>query len=96
MNDFVFLNSARSEYNSAVDWYSSQSVRAAERFADEVESAIQSIIKNPEQHPRWNDQHRYYLLNDFPYFVGYRYLLDEILIVAVRHTSRDQDAWTDR
>jgi plasmid stabilization system protein ParE len=96
MNNFVLLEVAKSEYFSALQWYSGKSLAVAERFSSEFNAAIESIVRNPEQHPRWDDQHRYYLLNDFPYFVGYRYQPDEILIVAVRHTSQDQDVWVTR
>ena len=96
MNDLDFLDDARAEYESAAAWYAKQSVAAANRFATEVETAIDSIQKNPDQHPRWDDRYRYYLLRKFPYVVAYRREADHVVIVAVRHTSQDSAAWTER
>jgi plasmid stabilization system protein ParE len=96
MSDLEFLTVARIEYQSAADWYAERNVATADRFASKVETAIESIRAHPEQHPRWDDRYRYYLVPRFPYFVAYRHEGDRVVIVAVRHTSQDSVAWTDR
>jgi plasmid stabilization system protein ParE len=96
MNDLDFLTVARAEYASAANWYANQSVIAADRFATEVEMAIDAIRKNPTQYARWDDRYRFYLLDRFPYYVAYRCEPRKVVIVAVVHTSRDSAAWTDR
>jgi len=96
MNDLEFLTVARIEYQSAADWYTERSIATAERFAAQVEAAIDSIVRNPEQHPRWDDRYRFCLIRRFPYFAAFRHELNTVVIVAIRHTSQDSTAWTDR
>jgi plasmid stabilization system protein ParE len=96
MTDFELFPSARLEYAGAFQWYADQSLVAAERFAAEVEAAIEAIRQYPDRYPRWNDNYRFYLLKKFPYFIAYRQEKEMIVVVAVRHTSQDQDAWKGR
>ncbi|MEX2316866.1 MAG: type II toxin-antitoxin system RelE/ParE family toxin [Pirellulales bacterium] len=96
MAKFRFLQVAQSEYDRAFDWYLDKSTRAAERFVTEVETAVESIRKHPDQQLRWDNTYRFRMLNKFPYFVAFRQSVDEVVIVAIRHTSQDQDAWQGR
>jgi plasmid stabilization system protein ParE len=96
MKNLDILLVARLEYASAVDWYLKKSVSAANRFSAEVDSAIEAILKDPEQYARWDDKYRFFLLRKFPYFVAYRQTEDTIVIVAIRHAAQDQNAWKGR
>ena len=96
MTDFELLPAARLEYANAFQWYAHQNPAAAERFATEVEAAIEAIRRNPDRYPRWDDDYRFYMLRKFPYFIAYRIVADLTVIVAIRHASQDQDAWKGR
>ena len=96
MNDFAIHPAAQAEYEEAADWYAQQSAIAAKRFASEVEAAIETIRKRPASYSRLDETHYFYLLNKFPYFVAYRYTSEQVTIVAIRHTSRDESGWTER
>jgi plasmid stabilization system protein ParE len=96
MPDLELLPGARVEYADAFHWYASQSVIAAERFVVEVEAAFEAIMQNPELYPRWNDAHSFFMLKRFPYFIAYRQTRDVVVIVAIRHTSQDQEGWIGR
>ncbi len=96
MKKFDILLAAQLEYENAVEWYLAKSVVAANRFADEVEAAIEAIRKHPDRYPQWDDTYRFYLLNKFPYFVAYRQTPESVVIVAIRHAAQDQDAWKGR
>ena len=87
---------AQAEYNSAIDWYAERSNAAAQRFVLQVEAAIDAIKKRPDCYARLDDTHRVYLLNGFPYYVAYRQVQNLVQIVAIRHSSQDQDAWKVR
>jgi plasmid stabilization system protein ParE len=90
------LPAAQVEYEHATDWYLERSVAAATRFVANVESAIESIRAHPEQYPRWDDQHRFCLVEEFPYYIAYRHDSEKVVIVAIRHAARDQEAWKGR
>jgi len=96
MTNLEFHPAAQSEYDSAADWYTNKSAKAAARFVSEVETAIDAIRRNPEQYSRWDNVHRFYLLNSFPYYVAYRLTSDSVVVVAIRHASQDQEAWKGR
>ena len=96
MPDIELLPPARLEYAEAFQWYAGQSLFAAESFVTEFDAAINSIRRYPDRYPRWDDHYRFYLFDRFPYFIAYRLEQDKIVIVAVRHTSRDQDEWKGR
>jgi plasmid stabilization system protein ParE len=96
MSDFAIHPAARAEYEVAIDWYAQQSPLAASRFVSAVDAAIEAIRKHPADFTRLDDTHHIYLLNKFPYFVAYRYTEEQVTIVAIRHTSRDESGWTER
>ena len=66
MNDIAIHPAAQAECEAAADWYAQQSAIAAQRFASEVEAAIEAIRKRPDSYARLDETHRYYLLNKFP------------------------------
>ena len=96
MREFEILSVARLEYAEALQWYADQSLVAAERFLTEIEAALDNIQRNPESYLRWDDTYHFYLLDAFPYIIAYRYSASLIVVVAIRHTSQDQDAWQRR
>jgi plasmid stabilization system protein ParE len=62
---------------------------AAERLELEIDNAFQQINRQPNRFPLIDSQHRYLLLKNFPYYIAYRVVENDVLIVAVRHTARD-------
>jgi plasmid stabilization system protein ParE len=46
-----FLEAAASEYEAAFDWYFERSPVAAQKFAAEVNRAIENIETNPQRWP---------------------------------------------
>ena len=96
MTEFAIHPAAQAEYEKAADWYAERSAVAAQRFASEVEAAIEAISKHPESYSRLDEAHRFYLLNKFPYYMAYRHTSESIAIVAIRHASQDQGAWIGR
>ena len=96
MTNSEILPAAEVEYGQAIDWYLAKSAAVAKRFVVAVETSIDSIRNDPEQYPRWDQTYRFCLVSRFPYFVAYRHTSELVVIVAIRHASRDQDAWKQR
>jgi plasmid stabilization system protein ParE len=96
MIDLAIHPEARDEYETAIEWYQKQSASAAARFIAEVDVAITAIHRQPERFTRIDDDHYCFLLDRFPYFVAYRYTRQQVTVVAIRHTSRDQSGWIER
>lgn len=91
-----FLEAAGSEYEAAIDWYFKRSPVAAQKFAAEVNRAIESIERNPQRWPpHLMGTHRFFLRH-FPFIVIYRELPSIIQIIAVAHGNRRPDYWKYR
>jgi plasmid stabilization system protein ParE len=43
-----FHEEAADEYEAAIDWYFERSPVAAQKFADEINRAIESVAQNPQ------------------------------------------------
>lgn len=93
MANVVLASPAVREFTDALLWYAEKSHIAATRFDEEFEQALAAIADHPTHYPKFDDQHRMYLMQRFPYQVFYRVNPDRILVVAVAHTSREPGYW---
>jgi plasmid stabilization system protein ParE len=90
------LSGARRDFDESFDWYTSQSPRAALRFAEAVDAALISIAANPLRFAGPDGIHREHPLKKFPFRIDYRKLEDRILVVAIAHAKRRPGYWHDR
>jgi plasmid stabilization system protein ParE len=91
-----FLPAAEQDYQEALDWYQTRSVRAAAGFEAAMEVALQRIADAPESPPLCDDRHRFYVLRRYPYSVIYRVESEDVLVVAVAHARRSPAFWQSR
>jgi plasmid stabilization system protein ParE len=75
----VVTPEAEADIAQAKEWYLSQSSRAAERFRDAVDLALETIERNPEQYQIVYRQTRRVLLDEYPH--------------ALFYTARDPKLW---
>ena len=94
--ELVFHPEASVEYGEAYAWYLGHDPKAAERFEQEVESAVRYIVKDPHRWPTYDEKHRKLLLRRFPYVLIYREHANRIWIVAVAHEHRRPGYWKER
>jgi plasmid stabilization system protein ParE len=87
---------AASEVEAAVAWYAERSVRAAERFIEELTSTLAMIAEAPHQWTRFEGNTRRVVLRHYPFVVIYRAFPDFIEILAVAHGRRRPGYWRDR
>jgi len=91
-----FHEEAADEYEAAIDWYFERSPIAAQKFADEINHAIESIAKSPQRGPAYLVGTRRFFLRHFPFAVVYRELPAIIQILAVAHGHRRPGYWKRR
>jgi plasmid stabilization system protein ParE len=96
MTELRFLPSATEDYEDACTWYEARSMRAAERFEEAVERALDDIIQAPERWPFCDRRHRQHLLTKYPYSIVYRLVDDSVVVVAVAHARRRFGYWKGR
>jgi plasmid stabilization system protein ParE len=92
----AFHPEAQAEYDDALAWYQSRSLRAANRFEAEVDRIIALIAANPDSFPAYDDDHRFAVLRRYPYSLVYQVQPSRILVVAVAHSSRSAGYWAGR
>jgi len=92
----VFDSAAFAEAEAAFEWYRQRSERAAARFLDELDRAIEQISSSPNRFPIFEFGTRRMLLRRFPYFVVFRETVTQLQVVAVAHGHRRPGYWRDR
>ena len=96
MAKIVVCSAAEIDYTESLKWYAERSVKAADDFETEFGVSLQQIVSSPERFPSCDGRHRYFLLRRFPFRIIYRALGDEIIVIAVAHSSRPIDYWAER
>jgi len=93
---YRFLSPALVELCEAADFYESTVPGLGADFLDEVDAAIQRIIRFPEAWGRLGVEYRRCTLRRFPYSVIYNIsAAQEVLIVSVFHQSREPQSWRE-
>jgi len=87
---------ALEEAAAATNWYAQRSRRAAERFLDELDRAIDQIAQNPAQCASYEFGTRRMVLRRFPFVIVFREASDGVEIIAVAHARRQPGYWRDR
>ncbi len=78
----------------AAAFYEERSPGLGEDFLTDVRSAVDEILRGPEQWARVEASPvRRYLIARFPYAIYFRAEPERVLVLAVTHTRRHPDAW---
>ena len=91
-----FIAAARWEEREAAAWYRKENPGLALRFRSELKQTLTRVITNPNQFPLIGFRERRALLAVFPYAVLFETTDDEILVIAIAHTSREPSYWRTR
>jgi toxin ParE1/3/4 len=92
---------AEAESQEAARWYDQRKQGMGERFLQALAGALEAIERTPRlfstvpEMPAGREVRRI-LVERFPYAVIYEVRGDEIIVLAVSHTSRHPDYWKDR
>jgi len=95
------LADAEGEIREAALWYEDHRPGLGGKFLDSVDDIMERIARNPQQFSRYEGKElsrdfRRARLPDFPYLAVFQIRQNEILVVAVAHTSREPGYWNDR
>lgn len=99
MTYFVEISeAAEDDIEEAFLWYEDQKNNLGYSFEDHVNKAVDSIQNNPLKTQIRYSNTRVFFLKKFPFGIHFQVNEQEkfILIVAVFHTSRDPEKWTER
>lgn len=89
---------ALAEIDHEVDYYESRHVGLGAELEDEIEAAFELILRFPEAAPLSTNRadRRVMALARFPFTMPYQIAGDEIVILALAHTSRRPGYWSRR
>jgi toxin ParE1/3/4 len=89
---------AVAEIDHEVDYYESREEGLGTKLEEELEALFDMILRFPVAAPQWKDRadRRVAVLDRFPFTLPYQIVGDEIVILALAHTSRRPDYWSRR
>lgn len=95
------LADATAEIESARRYFNEQAFALGDRFLDDLEQTLGRIEVAASTFPKLetlptSEPYRRALLNVFRYAVIFAILEEEVLVVAVAHTSRKPNYWLNR
>jgi len=86
----ALLPGAEIDMLESYDWYAERSARAATRFESAIEASYQQILKSPMTWPMADARHHFFKVRKYPFSVICRIEPDELLDVAIAHSSREE------
>jgi plasmid stabilization system protein ParE len=86
------------EIDHEVDYYESHEVGLGAELEDEIDAVFFMILRFPFAAPAWRgaDERRVAVLGRFPFTIPYVIDGDDIVVLALAHTSRRPGYWTRR
>ncbi len=82
--------SALADAEAAVDWLNEQRTGLGDRFATQLTSVLRKVSQFPRMHPVVRNGIRRAVMPVFKYGVYYLVEAERIVVLAVRHSSRDE------
>ena len=96
MTRYRYLPSAREELNEAAAFYEASVPGLGEALLDDVERAIETVLRMSEIGAPMGRGFRKAILRRFPFTIVYAQRDEEIVIVAIAHQRRRPGYWRGR
>jgi hypothetical protein len=89
---------AVAEIDHEVDFYESRQVGLGAELEDEIDAVLTLILQFPEAAPPWKTRfdRRVAVLDRFPFTLPYQIVGNELVVLALAHTSRRPGYWSRR
>lgn len=94
----IILPSAKTDIKEAAVWYQKAREGLGKKFTTEIRNKVEIISRNPLIFAVRYKTVRTATLSNFPFLIHYQIdnHLKTILIIAVLHTSRNPEIWSER
>jgi plasmid stabilization system protein ParE len=89
---------AVAEIDHEVDYYESRETGLGTQLEDEIGAAFALILRFPKAAPQWKNRpdRRVAVLDRFPFTIPYQIKNNDLVILALAHTSRRPGYWSIR
>jgi plasmid stabilization system protein ParE len=86
------------EIDAEVDYYESRHAGLGAELEDEIDAVLTMIVEFPLAAAQWKDRadRRVAVLDRFPFTIPYQIVGDQIVVLALVHTSRRPGYWAKR
>ena len=90
------LPEAQNDLNEALEYYSNIDSKLKNKFINDLDATFNKILKFPNLYPFETKTSQKILMQNFPYIILYEKYKDIIMILAIFHTSRDDNILKNR
>ena len=90
------LPEAQNDLNKALDYYFNVDIKLKDKFINDLDITFDKILKFPDLYPYETKTSQKVLMQKFPYIILYEKYKDIIMILAIFHTSRDNNILKSR
>lgn len=91
----VFQPAADRDIREARAWYRAHSEALEERFLSTLTRTLRNVVEHPFAYEEEEAEVRRVVVSPFPYRVYYHPLPDQVVVLAVVHTSRRPTTWKE-
>ena len=86
------------EIDHEVDYYEAKQAGLGAELEDQIDAALSMIVRFPLAAPQWKERtdRRVVILDRFPFTLPYRLMSEELVVLALAHTSRRPGYWMRR
>jgi plasmid stabilization system protein ParE len=92
----VLRPEARAEFDDAFDWYEQQRHGLGMDFVAHVQEVLDRISDTPERYVQVFQDIRRVVVQRFPYSIFYKVEPQQVVVLAVFHSSRNPTIWQAR
>lgn len=82
---------AREDIANAAEWYDAIRPDLGEQFLHRLDALLARLLEHPLSAPLYFLEYRAVVLGKYPYRLVYRVTDDALVVVALRHISRDPE-----
>jgi len=90
------LPEAQNDLNEALEYYFNIDIKLKDKFINDLDITFDKILKFPSLYPYETKTSQKVLMQKFPYIILYEKYKDIIMILAIFHTSRDNNILNNR
>ena len=90
------LPEAENDLNDALEYYSNIEIKLKDKFINDLDITFDKILKFPDLYPFETKTSQKVLMQKFPYIILYEQYKNIIMILAIFHTSRDDNILKNR
>ncbi len=87
---------AEIDFDNSYNFYFEESSKVADEFFRRISLSLKNVMLNPFSFPIAYQNIRKFVVKKFPFVIYYQIIDSTIRVIAIFHTSRNPEIWSDR